>query len=103
MVQPRQELLSAMRGQDGAVVMLSDRIDEEFLAAAGPQLRIVANYAVGLDNVNVDACTRHGVVVTNTPDVLTLATAELTLTLLLSLVRRVSEGDRLLRRERPWI
>ena len=102
-VQPRKELLSAVRGHDGAVVMLSDKIDEEFLTAAGQQLRVVANYAVGFDNVDVDACTRHGVIATNTPNVLTPATAELTLTLLLSLVRRVTEGDRMLRREQPWI
>jgi glyoxylate reductase len=83
--------------------MLSDAVDDELLDAAGPQLRVVANYAVGYDNVDVDACTRHGVIVTNTPDVLTAATAELALTLMLDAVRRVTEGDRGLRSRRPWI
>lgn len=76
---------------DGLVTMLTDRVDDELLDAAGPQLRAVANYAVGFDNVDVDACTRHGVVASNTPDVLTGATAELTMTLILALVRRVAE------------
>ena len=98
----RDALLAAIPGHDGAIVTLSDRIDDQFLTAAGPRLRIVSNYAVGFDNVDLDACTRHGVIATNTPDVVTAATAELTVTLLLNLVRRVSEGDRLLRRKQPW-
>jgi glyoxylate reductase len=77
--------------------MLSDRVDEELLAAAGDGLRVVANYAVGYDNVDVDAATRRGVFVANTPDVLTEATAELAIALMLALARRVSEGDRFLR------
>ena len=100
---PRHELLARASGQDGIVSILSDAIDDEFLDAAGPQLRVVANYAVGFDNVDVEACTRHGVIATNTPEVLTEATAELTITLLLNVVRRVSEGDRMLRKEVPWI
>jgi glyoxylate reductase len=82
---------------------LTDRIDQELLEAAGPQLRVVANFAVGFDNVDVQACTRRGVIVSNTPDVLTQATAELTIALLLTLVRRVAEGDRLVRRREQWI
>jgi glyoxylate reductase len=101
--QSRRDLLRAVSGYHGVVVMLSDKVDEEFLQSAGPTLRIVANYAVGFDNVDIEACTRHGVIATNTPDVLTEATAELTLALLLTLARRVSEGDRLLRAERPWV
>jgi glyoxylate reductase len=85
------------------MTMLTDRIDDELLDAAGPQLRIVANFAVGFDNVDVPACTRRGVIVSNTPDVLTQATAELTIALLLALVRRVAEGDRLVRRREDWI
>jgi glyoxylate reductase len=99
----RDELLAGAAGADGLLTMLTDRVDGELLDAAGPQLRVVANHAVGIDNVDLDAAAARGVVVANTPDVLTLATAELTLTLLLSLVRRVTEGDRLVRRGEPWI
>jgi glyoxylate reductase len=99
----REELLARSGGCDGLMTMLTDRIDDELLDAAGPQLRVVANFAVGFDNVDVPACTRRGVVVSNTPDVLTQATAELTIALLLTLVRRVAEGDRLVRRREDWI
>ena len=99
----RDELLSRVAGCDGLMLMLSDRIDDELLDAAGPQLRIVANYAVGVDNVDVEACARRGVVVSNTPDVLTETTAELTIALMLALLRRVPEGDRLIRRGESWI
>jgi glyoxylate reductase len=99
----REELLRRAAGCDGLMTMLTDRIDDELLDTAGPQLRIVANFAVGFDNVDVPACTRRGVIVSNTPDVLTLATAELTIALLLALVRRVAEGDRLVRRREEWI
>ncbi len=78
------------------------RVDDELLDAAGPQLRIVANHAVGIDNVDLEAATRRGVIVANTPEVLTAATAEFTIALILSLLRRVSEGDRFLRGRRPW-
>src|ERR1700675_4212882 len=73
-----------------------DRIDKEVLEAA-PRLRIVANHAVGYDNVDVPACTARGVWVTNTPDVLTDATADLTWALILALARRLREGERMLR------
>jgi glyoxylate reductase len=82
--------------------MLTEEVDDELLDAAGPQLRVVANNAVGSNNIDVAACTRRGVLVANTPDVLTFATAELTLTLLLDLVRRVTEGDRLIRSRGTW-
>jgi glyoxylate reductase len=99
----RDELLRCSAGCDGLMTMLTDRIDDELLDAAGPQLRAVANYAVGFDNVDLDACTRRGVLVSNTPDVLTEATAELTLALILALLRRIAEGDRHIRRRDPWI
>jgi glyoxylate reductase len=99
----RAEVLARSAGKDGLLVMTNDAIDEEMLEAAGPQLRVVANHAVGVDNVDLDAATRRGVIVANTPDVLTAATAELTIALMLSLLRRVSEGDRFLRSRRPWI
>jgi glyoxylate reductase len=96
------ELLAASAGMDGLLTVPGDRVDAELLDAAGPGLQVVANYAVGTDNVDVEAATARGVLVTNTPDVLTAATAELTLALLLALVRRVAEGDRLVRSGVPW-
>ena len=99
----REELLARVAGCDGLMTMLSDRVDDELLDAAGAQLRVIANYAVGYDNVDLEAVTRRRVLVSNTPDVLTEATAELTIALILGLLRRVAEGDRLIRRREPWI
>ena len=99
----RAELLRRARGAAGLVTMLTDRVDKELLDAAGEGLRVVANYAVGVDNVDLDAARRRGIAVTNTPDVLTGATAEHTIALLLALVRRVGEGDRLVRRRGAWV
>jgi glyoxylate reductase len=100
---PRGEVLARAAGCDGLMTMLTDRIDDELLDAAGPQLRIVANYAVGYDNVDLEAVTRRGVIVSNTPDVLTETTAELTIALMLALLRRVAEGDRFIRGGESWI
>ncbi len=90
-------LLERVRGVAGLLPTLSDRIDDALLEAAGASLRVVANYAVGYDNIDVAACHRRGVVVTNTPDVLTEATAELTWALILATARRLIEADRLAR------
>src|SRR5205823_9897348 len=76
--------------------------DGAFLDAAGPQVRVVANYGVGVDNVDVDAARRRGIVVTNTPDVLTETVAEFAVALTLALLRRIAEGDRLVRARREW-
>ena len=97
----RENLLSSVAGCEGVVTMLTDTVDAELLDAAGPNLRVVANYAVGVDNVDIAAATRRGVVVANTPDVLTEATAEFTIALLLGLARRVVEGDRRVRSQSP--
>jgi len=86
----------AARELDGIVSLLTDRIDAALLDAV-PALRIVANVAVGVDNVDVAACRARGVVVTNTPGVLTEATADLAFGLLLAAARRIAEGDRLVR------
>lgn len=99
----RGALLAVCAGRDGIVVLPTDRVDAELLDAAGAQLRVVANHAVGYDNVDVAAATARGILVSNTPGVLTLATAEFTVALVLDLCRRVSEGDRLVRAGRPWI
>lgn len=86
---------------EAAVTLLSDRVDDRFLAAA-PHLGIVANVAVGYNNIDVEACTARGVRVTNTPGVLTDATADLTMGLLLAVTRRLGEGERLIRSGTPW-
>jgi glyoxylate reductase len=93
---PREELLRRAADADALISVLTDRIDGELLDAA-PALKIVATIAVGYDNIDVRAASRRGVIVTNTPDVLTEATAELTWALILGIARRVAEGDRLVR------
>lgn len=93
----RRELLHCVRGIEGLLPILTDTIDDEVLEAAGPQLRVVANYAVGFNNVDVAAATRRGVVVTNTPGVLTETTADMAWTLLMAAARRVTESERYLR------
>jgi glyoxylate reductase len=96
------ELVHSPQEADGVVVTPAIRVDGAYLDAAGSQLRIVANYAVGLDNVDLDAARERGVVVTNTPGVLTNATAEHAVGLMLVLLRRIAEGDRSLRRRDEW-
>jgi glyoxylate reductase len=99
----RDQLLTEVAGKAGAITLLTDRVDEEFLDAAGPELKIVANYAVGFDNIDVDACTRHGVLASNTPEVLTETTADTAFALMMAAARRTAEGDRFLRSGAPWI
>ncbi|HEY1694548.1 MAG TPA: D-glycerate dehydrogenase [Polyangiaceae bacterium] len=84
------------RELDGLVALLTDRVDAALLGRA-PRLRVVANVAVGVDNVDLAACAARGVVVTNTPGVLTEATADLAFGLLLAAARRIAEGDRIVR------
>jgi len=89
---PRDELLRAVEGCDGILTLLTDRVDAELLDRAGPQLKVVSNYAVGFDNVDVDECTRRGIPVGNTPGVLTETTADLAWALLMAAARRIVEG-----------
>jgi lactate dehydrogenase-like 2-hydroxyacid dehydrogenase len=98
----REELLEGVAGAAAVVCTLTERVDAAVLDAAGPQLQVVANTAVGFDNVDVDAARARGVVVTNTPGVLDRATADLTMGLVLAAARRIAEGDRFLRRGTPW-
>jgi glyoxylate reductase len=93
----REELLELARGVDAIVADPTVPVDEALLEAAGTQLRVVANFAVGYDNVDLDACRRRGIAVTNTPDVLTNATAELALALSLAAARRMTEAENDLR------
>jgi glyoxylate reductase len=89
-------------GADGILSLLTTTVDGALLDRAGPQLRVVANYGVGVDNVDLEAARARNVLVANTPDVLTDATAELAIALTLALLRRVAEGDRFLRRHEQW-
>jgi glyoxylate reductase len=98
----REELLRRVEGADAVVSLLTERIDAELLDAAGPQLKVVANVAVGYDNIDVPACTERGVVATNTPGVLTEATADIAFGLILSATRRLGEGERLIRSGQAW-
>src|SRR6202011_1311285 len=92
----RQELLARAQGKQGLVCLLTERIDEAFLRAA-PELNIVANVAVGFDNIDVPACTKRGVAATNTPGVLDETTADFTWLLLMAVARRLGEGEQLAR------
>ncbi len=87
---------------DGILSLIPTQVDEPFLARAGPRLRIVANYGVGVDNIDLAAARARRIVIANTPDVLTKATAEQTIAITLALLRRVAEGDRFLRRRAEW-
>jgi glyoxylate reductase len=99
----RGELLTGVREAEALVCLLTDRIDEEVLSS-GRSLKVVADVAVGYENVDIEAARRLGILVTNTPDVLTEATADLTFALLLAAARRIAEADRAVRDGRfpPW-
>ena len=93
----RDELLQRVKGVDALVCLLTDTIDTAVLDAAGPQLKIVANVAVGYNNIDVPACRARNIAVTNTPDVLTNACADFTWGLILAMTRRLGEGERVVR------
>jgi glyoxylate reductase len=93
---PRAEVLRRVADKDGLICLLTEKVDDELLAAA-PRLRSVANIAVGFDNIDVDACTRRNVAVSNTPGVLDETTADFAWTLLMAIARRLIEGDALAR------
>lgn len=100
--QARSALLRSIEDVDAVITLLSDLVDDEFLEAAGPGLKIVANYAVGYDNIDLAAAAERGVVVSNTPGVLDQATADLAMALLLAASRRVVEADRFVRSGAEW-
>lgn len=99
---PRKELLARVAGKDALVCLLTEKVDAELLAAAGPQLKVVANVAVGFNNIDVAACDAAGVVATNTPRVLTEATADLAFGSILMVTRRLSEAERVIRTGQAW-
>ncbi len=96
----RDELLQRARGVDGILSLLTDTIDAEVMDAAGSQLKVISNFAVGFDNIDVSAATARKIPVGNTPDVLTDATADFAFTLMMSAGRRILEGDRYVREEK---
>ncbi len=101
---PREVMLERVRGAAGLITMLEDRVDAELMDAAGPGLKVIAQYAVGLDNIDLEAARKRGIVVTHTPGVLTDATADLAFALLAAAARRVAEGHDYVRRGewRTW-
>ena len=98
----RAELHAAAEGADALVTLLHDLVDGALLDAAGPQLRCVANVAVGYDNIDVAAATARGIWITNTPGVLTDATADLAMALILMVTRRLGEAERAVRAGQKW-
>lgn len=90
----REHLLQAVRGAAVVVTMYTDKVDDEFLDAAGPHLKGVCQFAVGVDNIDKEACRRRGVAVTNTPDAVTEGTADLAWALILAVARRIPQNDR---------
>ena len=99
----RAELEAGIAGASAAVITLTERVDADLLATAGPQLKVIANVAVGFDNIDLSATEAAGVTVTNTPGVLDRASADHTFALILDATRRITEGDRLIRSQRPWV
>ena len=96
------DLIADPGGAEGILALISTVVDDAYLERAGPQLEVVANYGVGVDNVELDAARRRGILIANTPDVLTKTTAELAIAVTLALLRRVVEGDRFVRSQSPW-
>ncbi|MDQ7052211.1 MAG: D-glycerate dehydrogenase [candidate division KSB1 bacterium] len=89
-----EELKQAVKGCDGILSLLTDKMDADVMDAAGPQLKVIANYAVGFDNIDLQAATERGILVTNTPGVLTDATADFAWALLMATARRIPESER---------
>jgi len=94
---PRSLLLKRVKDTDGLLVLLTDKIDKEVISAAGKRLRVISNYAVGYNNIDIGEATKKGIMVTNTPGVLTETTADLAWALLMSIARRIVEGDKFVR------
>ena len=93
----REELLQRVQGVDGLLSLLTDKIDGTVMDAAGSQLKVISNFAVGFDNIDVNAANARKLPVGNTPEVLTDSTADFAFALMLSAGRRILEGDRYVR------
>ena len=96
------ELVSDPADAEGILALITTTVDDAYLERAGPQLEVVANYGVGVNNIDLEAARRRGIVIANTPDVLTRTTAELAIAVTLALLRRVVEGDRFIRSRAAW-
>jgi glyoxylate reductase len=96
------ELYERIAHADAVLTLLTTKVDQAFLDAAGPQLKVVSNVAVGYNNIDVAACRERGVVATNTPGVLTDATADIAMALILMVTRRLGEGERIVRSNESW-
>src|SRR3954471_24587612 len=96
------ELYQRIADADAVLTLLTTKIDRGFLDAAGPQLKVVSNVAVGYNNIDVAECRARGVIATNTPGVLTDATADIAMALILMATRRLGEGERIVRGREPW-
>ena len=96
------ELYERIDGADAVLTLLTTKVDGAFLEAAGPQLKVVSNVAVGYNNIDVAMCRQNGVIATNTPGVLTDATADIAMALILMVTRRLGEGERIVRSNKPW-
>ena len=92
----KKEIMEGIQGKDALLCLLTDTIDSDVMDA-NPHLKIIANYAVGFNNIDIDAATERGIPVTNTPGVLTQTSADMAFTLLLATARRVVEGDNFIR------
>ncbi len=93
----RKDLLVEVKGAAAVIATLTEKIDKEVMEAAGESLKVISNYAVGYDNVDLDEATKRGICVTNTPGVLTESVAEEVIALTITLLRRITEGDRFVR------
>lgn len=98
----RDKCLEMIAGADGILTLLTEKVDDEFLDAAGPQLKVVANVAVGFNNIDVPACEARGITATNTPKVLTETTADTAFGLMLMVTRHFGAGERVIRSQTPW-
>ena len=96
------ELYDRINGADAVLTLLTTKVDRSFLDAAGSQLKVVSNVAVGYNNIDVAECRQRGVIATNTPGVLTDATADIAMALILMVTRRLGEGERVIRSKQPW-
>lgn len=90
----KEEILNGIKGADALLSILTEKIDAEIMEAAGPQLKVIANYAVGFDNIDLETAKQKNIVVTNTPGVLTNTVAEHTFALMLAIAHRIPEADR---------
>jgi len=101
-LESKEEFLRNVEGITALVTDAQVKVDEEVMTAAGPRLRVISNYAAGFNNIDVEAATQRGILVTNTPIAVNNATADITWALMFGVARRVAEGDRLIRSGEPW-